>query len=97
MENLRLILCRWVAGTRHRLEGIKHEASRIKVLIFESTVSAMIKNMFEAIEATFRAVIYLLILLMGLSMAGLGAFTLLFLSIRIGQFLWTLILSRKWI
>ena len=57
----------------------------------------MLKNLFAAIEAMLRAVIYLLILLMGLAMAGLGAYTILFLSLRIGQFLWVLILKDKWL
>jgi hypothetical protein len=97
LENLKLTVHRWVAGTRRLLDGIRYEVSRIKPLIFESTISAMIGNMFKAIEATFRAVIYLLILSMGVSMAGLGAFTIVCLAIRIGQFLWVLIFADKWI
>ena len=57
----------------------------------------MIKSIFEAFEAMLRAAIYLLILLMGLTIAGLGAYTILFLAIRIGQFLYTLILKDKWL
>lgn len=97
MENLKSTLCRWAAGTHGLAEAVLREASRIKPLIFESTSFAMIKNMFQAIEALFRAVIYLLILLMGLFTAGLGAFTIFFLAIRIGQFLWALIFAEKWI
>lgn len=57
----------------------------------------MLKKLFEAVEATMRAVIYLLVLLMGLAMATLGAYTIIFLTIRIGQFLWVLIFKEKWL
>ena len=57
----------------------------------------MIQSIFQAIEAVLRAVIYLLILVMGLSMAGLGAYTIVFLAFRIGQFLWELISKRAWL
>jgi len=57
----------------------------------------MLKKLFEAVEAMLRAVIYLLILLMGLAMAALGAYTILFLSLRIGQFLFELIFKEKWL
>ena len=57
----------------------------------------MINNIFKAIESAVRAVTYLLILVMGLSIAGLGAFTILFLTIRIGQFLWTLMFQEAWL
>ena len=97
MENLKSIVCRGAARTRRLLEGIRYELSRIKPLIFESTISAMIGNIFKAIEAMLRAVIYLQILVMGASMAGLAAFTSVFLALRIGQFLWALILSEKWL
>ena len=57
----------------------------------------MVKNVFEALEAMLRAVIYLLILLMGLALAALGAYLIMFLSIRIGQFLYELLLKEKWL
>ena len=57
----------------------------------------MLKKLFEAVEAMLRAVIYLLILLMGLSIAGLGAYTIIFLAIRIGQFLHELIFKDRWL
>lgn len=57
----------------------------------------MLKKIFEAMEVMLRAVIYLLILVMGLSLAALGTYTILFLSLRIGQLLWVLILREKWL
>jgi hypothetical protein len=57
----------------------------------------ILKRLFEAIEATMRAVIYLLVLLMGLAIAALGAYTIIFLTIRAGQFLWVLIFRSKWL
>lgn len=57
----------------------------------------MLKKLFEAVEAMLRAVIYLLVLLMGLAMAALGAYAIIFLAIRIGQFLWVLIFKSKWL
>jgi len=57
----------------------------------------MIKVIFEAIEAMLRAVIYLLILLIGLALAALGAYTIVFLSIRIGQLLYELLFKEKWL
>ena len=62
-----------------------------------SGVSLMIKVIFEAIEAMLRAVIYLLILLIGLALAALGAYTIVFLSIRIGQLLYELLFKEKWL
>ncbi len=97
MENLKSIAHRAAASTRRLLQGIRYEVSRIPPLIFESTTAAMIGNMFKAIEAMFKAVIYVQILVMGASMAGLAAFTTVFLALRIGQFLWVLILSERWI
>ena len=73
------------------------EIQGIKELIFKVGITDMLKNIFAAIEAMLRAVIYLLILLMGLAMAGLGAYTILFLALRIGQFLYELIFKDKWL
>jgi len=57
----------------------------------------MLKKFLDAVETMLRAVIYLLILLMGLALAALGAFTITFLSIRIGQFLFELLGRRSWL
>ena len=97
MDNLKSTFCPWGVGTRHLVDAVLRETLRIKPLIFESTSWAMLKNLFQAIETLFRATIYLLILLMSLSIAGLGAFVILFLAIRIGQFIWTLVLAEKWL
>lgn len=88
---------RWVADMRHLPKGIRQDVERIRPLIFESGVMEMLKKLFEAVEAMLRAVIYLLILLMGLAMASLGAYTIMFLALRIGQFLFELIFKEKWL
>ena len=97
METIRLLLSQLISHLVKLVEGIRAETKRIQIVIFQSRVSAMIKSIFEAFEAMLRAAIYLLILLMGLTIAGLGAYTILFLAIRIGQFLYTLILKDKWL
>ncbi|MCD4831691.1 MAG: hypothetical protein K8R02_07805 [Anaerohalosphaeraceae bacterium] len=73
------------------------EIKKTKELIFDTGVNKMLKKLFEAIEAIFRAAIYLLILLMGLSVAALGSYTIIFLSIRLGQFLFELLFREKWL
>ena len=57
----------------------------------------MIKNFFIAIEALFKAVTYLLILVIGLTMASLGAYTVICLAFRIAQFLWNLMFKEPWL
>jgi len=94
---IKAALEQWVAGAYFLLRGIKQEIKKIRPLIFESGVMEMLKKLFEAVEATMRAVIYLLVLLMGLAMAALGAYTIIFLTIRVGQFLYELILKNKWL
>lgn len=97
MENLKLVLYRWATITCCLPKHIASQTHTIKPLIFQSTSWAMLKNLFQAIEALFRAIIYLLILLMSLSIAGLGAFTIVFLAIRIGQLFYVLFLAEKWL
>jgi len=97
MENIKLVLAQLILRTIDLLQEIAAETRKIKPLIFESGVTEMLKNFFEAVEAMIRAVIYLLILLMGLAMASLGAYTIMFLALRIGQFLFELIFKEKWL
>jgi hypothetical protein len=73
------------------------EMQSVKRLIIYSEGFAMIKSLFQAIEALLRAVIYLLILIIGLAITGLGAYVVIFFAIRIGQFLWVLILKEPWL
>jgi hypothetical protein len=97
MKNVVLMLLRYF---RHGIELAKAALAnfkRIRELIFKVGVTDMLKNIFAAIEAIIRAAIYLLILLMGLAIAGLGAYTILFLALRIGQFLYQLILKDPWL
>jgi len=97
MEAFRSVLREQAYRAKKRLRQARQEILSIKPLIFESRIPAMINKIFQAIEASLRAATYLLILIMGLSIAGLGAFTILFLAIRIGQFLYTLIFKDKWL
>ena len=57
----------------------------------------MLRRLFEICEAMLRATTYMMVLLVGLSVACLGAFTIIFLSMRIGQFLWDLFLKGRWL
>ena len=45
----------------------------------------------------FRAVIYLLILLMGLTLAAFGAYVILFMAFRMAQFLHDAIFAHRWL
>jgi len=87
-------LCRTVP--RH-WQAFIAEMQSIKCLIIYSEGFAMIKSLFQAIEALLRAVIYLLILIMGLAITGLGAYVVLLSAIRIGQFLWKFMLKEPWL
>jgi len=97
MENIALVLHQCIRCGNNLTKGIPIEVKRIRELIFKVGITDMLKNIFAGIEAMLRAVIYLLILLMGISIAGLGTFAILFLALRIGQFLWVLILKEKWL
>lgn len=57
----------------------------------------MVKQMFEAIEGLFRGVIYILILCMGVVIAALAAYTILFLALRTAAFLWVVLFQESWI
>jgi len=97
MENIALVL-RWCIRRGSNLaKGIPIEVKKIREVIFKLGITDMLKNIFAGIEAILRAVIYLLILLMGLAIAGLGSYTILFLALRIGQFLYELIFKEKWL
>jgi hypothetical protein len=76
---------------------IKDETKNIYRLIFLSETKVMIKAIFQSIESMVRAVIYFLILIIGLSFAALGAYVSFFLAIRIGGFLYQLLLRRPWL
>ena len=57
----------------------------------------MFKRVFEAIEEICQAMTYLLTLFMGAVIVALAAYTLLFLAIRMGQFLWAMLFATKWV
>lgn len=57
----------------------------------------MIKRIFEAVEGLCQAATYLFTLFTGLVIAGLAAFVVLFLAVRMGQFLWVALFAEKWL
>lgn len=57
----------------------------------------MIRRVFEAIEGMTQAVTYLCVLFMGAVIVVLAAYTILFLAIRLGQFLWVAFFVEKWL
>ncbi len=57
----------------------------------------MIKKIFEAIESFFKAVIYMLILTIGMTVASLATYTVLFCAFRLAQFLWLAFFQEPWL
>ena len=97
MKSIVLMLHKYICYGNELITAVLANVKRIRELIFKVGIPEMLKNIFAAIEAMLRAVIYLLILLMGLALSGLGAYTILFLALRIGQFLYELIFKDKWL
>ena len=86
-----------IARTRHLLFGIELAMIVIKTTIFTHGSLAMFKRFLEIGEAMLRAATYFMVLVIGLSVACLGAFTIVFMSIRIGEFLWDFCLKNRWL
>jgi hypothetical protein len=57
----------------------------------------MVKRIFEAIEGLCQAATYLLTIFTGLVIVALAAFVVLFLAIRMGQFLWVALFAEQWL
>lgn len=57
----------------------------------------MIKKVFEAIESFIKAVIYILVLTMGMTVASLATYTVLFCAFRLAQFLWLAFFKEAWL
>lgn len=74
-----------------------YEMKTIYQRIFYCETKAMIKAIFQAIESMIRAVTYLLILIIGLSVASLGAYASIYFAIRIGQFLYVIFFRERWL
>jgi len=88
----------WViASAKEFIIAMSVEILKSALLIFKPGVPEMLKSLFQAIESILRASIYFLILVMGLSIAGLGTYTIIFFSIRMGQFLYELLFKNKWL
>lgn len=81
-------LCWRVATTERRT---------IKSFIIYMEPTLMIKNLFQLLESLLRAIMYLLILIIGLAATGLGSFLVVALAFRIGEFFWELILKEAWL
>ena len=73
------------------------ERKTIKSIVVYSEIAAMLKNFFQLLESLIRSVMYLLILIIGLTATGLGAFLVVLLAFRIGQFLWIGFLKEPWL
>jgi hypothetical protein len=83
-------ICRLAANTLAKLQHAQCSICRGRTI-------AMLKHIFDAIEAVFRAVILLLVLLIGVAALVLGAFISGLLFFRIGELLWRLILRESWV
>ena len=57
----------------------------------------MMKKVFEAIESFIKAVIYILVLTMGMTVASIATYTVLFGAIRLAQFLWLACFQDAWL
>lgn len=57
----------------------------------------MLKEISKTFEAVLWALLYFFVLLIGLAVAVLGAYIVIFLSYRTGQFLFELIFREKWL
>lgn len=97
MKDIVPALYKYVSRGNEFVKGVLTNTKKVRELIFKVGITDMLKNIFAGIEAMLRAVIYLLILLMGIAIAGLGSYTILFLALRIGQFLYELIFKEKWL
>jgi len=97
MEAIATTLLEYLRRGVQVLRRFKEQASKIRPLIFDSRIPEMIKSVFDGIEASIRAAIYLLILIMGLSIAAFGAFTIIFLALRLSQFLYVLFFKEPWL
>lgn len=56
----------------------------------------MFKRIFDSCEGIFQALVYLMTLIMALALAALGAFVVIMVAIRGGQFLWSVLFQHKW-
>lgn len=62
----------------------------------EGTIE-MIKKIFEVVESFVKAIIYMLILIMGMTVASLATYTVFFCAFRLAQFLWLAFFAEPWI
>ncbi len=62
----------------------------------EGTIE-MIKKIFEVVESFVKAIICMLILIMGMTVASLATYMVLFCAFRLAQFLWLAFFSESWL
>jgi hypothetical protein len=55
-----------------------------------------LRNLIAFIDGLVRGAIYVMVLVMGLSLAVLGVYVVTFLCYRVGQFLHRVLLGRVW-
>ena len=58
------------------------ERENIKSIIIYSELSVMLKKLFQALESLLRAIMYFMILIIGLAATVLGAFLVIFLAVK---------------
>lgn len=97
MKNLFLLICELLRSLPLCWLAFKAEVNKIKDSSFYSEANVMIKSFFKAIDAMIRAVIYLLILVIGLTVTALGSYIVLFVAIRTVQLLWTFLFKEPWL
>jgi len=57
----------------------------------------MAKKIFEAIESFVKAIIFMLVLVMGMTVASLATYAVLFFAFRVAQLLWRVFFREPWL
>jgi len=97
LEQLRSIVSDRLAEVCRLAAQALGELQSARRLILDGRTFFMLKHIFDATEAIFRAVMLLLILLMGLEVVVFGAFISGLVLFRMGQLLWVLVFRERWI
>jgi hypothetical protein len=87
----------WSVRIRRLVRAIPAEVERTHVALFQSGTQEMIKNVFNGFEAMLRAVTFLLILVIGFTLALFGTYITVFLAYRMSQLLYDAIFSHRWL
>lgn len=57
----------------------------------------MIKKIFEVVESFVKAIIFMLVLVMGMTVASLATYAVLFFAFRVAQLLWRAFFKEPWL